>query len=159
MIQPLPAIRAYGRNFYTAFLLLLCSAAFAQSKPTPLAEFSSQLPEAKAHRLTQLVKELQPAVYMTQDQINVHGGAPVCVYTEQSAQYRLSENGFDKSAVELVSMVISSPATAIDLSQLSDFPSLDYLLLRLPSAQSAQNIHFTGDKPGLSIVYDLNVSY
>src|SRR5690606_27222562 len=156
MKQPLLTPLKTGLMNYTAFLLLLCSASFAQVKPAPLAAFSSELSPAKADRLKQLIKELQPSVYVTQDEIKVHGQAPVCIYTEQSAQHRLTENSFDKTAVELISVVVSSPSAVIDLSHLSDFPSLDYLLLRLPSVQSVQGLQFTGEKPGLSIVYDIN---
>ncbi len=159
MEQPLHTLRTNGRIYYTAFLLLLCCTSFAQIKPAPLAGFTNQLSQAKSERLTQLIKELQPSVYVTQNEINVHGDAPVCVYTDQSAQHRLSGNNFDKTSVELVSIVVSTAPAVIDLSPLADFPSLDYLLLRVPSAQSVQGLQFTGEKPGLSIVYEINVTY
>lgn len=160
MIQPLLLTFLRVRCMVLSVFLLLCiPVVSAQQKVVPITQFQQQLLPEKAERLRQLTRDLQPAVYISATGINHHGESPVCIFAEQMAQQRLSDNGFDKTAVELVSIVVSEPGTAIHLDHLSDYPSLQYLLLRLPSAQSVQTLQFTGAKPGLAVLYDVQVSY
>ncbi|HEX9980092.1 MAG TPA: hypothetical protein VGB50_05960 [Flavobacterium sp.] len=101
---------------------------------------------AEAARAGVLLKELQPALYVSSGEIKAYGEQPTIIFTDPATVPSLAGlqiSNTARASVEAVTIRINSSAelqTTIDLSSLSSFPNLKYVYVLCTVETSPENL-------------------
>jgi hypothetical protein len=119
--------------------------------------------KSEAVKIENLVSDLQPTVYISNEEIKNFGETPpVCADLNASSINRLNEENALFSSVELITIRIEQStdlSASIDLSKLSGFTSLKYIqilcTINCTAAQIANMV--TGNNTGIKVFYLVSI--
>jgi len=114
-------------------------------------------------RTKSLLKDLQPSVYLTSEEISIYGDNPVCLFTDVASIATIvgsSNQTLHPENIEMVTININklSDLTAgIDLSVFTNFPKLKYIYIQSNvNTTSAEIISaIRNNDPRFRVFYDI----
>ena len=96
------------------------------------SELSSRTANSKSARLEHLLKDLQPAIYISAKNVKKYGAQPNSIYVDLNALGSISSSNIEIADVEIVTIKINSISELnkkIDLSVFSKFKNLKYVYI------------------------------
>jgi hypothetical protein len=96
------------------------------------SEAGSRNLNASSNRLTDLLKDVQPAVYYLRGEVKAYGENPTSLYTNVSSLSEIDSAITTKESIEILTISVNQMSDLngrLDLSVLSNFPNLKYVYI------------------------------
>lgn len=96
------------------------------------SEQTSRSRNSKSNKVEHLIKEVQPAVYVSSKGVKIYGERPINLFVDSNSLSSVSNSTINRNDIEIVTIKINSKidlSRPIDLALFSDYPKLQYIYI------------------------------